>query len=129
MSKSKGRIKGKGLSPFEDDFSERYTESKKGNSDIFRSFSEGEIKKRKIKLADLDAALDSSYAVCALDSNEINCLTNAERGNDRYTAAIDHKMSMLQARRVLEFFGCLADAGYDPVKELVAFVKNAHDLV
>ena len=65
-------------------------------------------------------AWDNAYAP-DMDSKS---LSNAERGTDCYDAVIKHRMSQDQAKRILEFFGSMADEGYDPIRLLAKMMTT-----
>jgi len=69
--------------------------------------------------------MDQAWEIASVADMDSKSLSNAERGADCYDAVIKHRMSQDQAKRILEFFGLLADQGHDALR-LVASMRVAH---
>jgi len=68
--------------------------------------------------------MEKAWTIACNMHTDAQALTNAERGNDCYDAVIKHKMSQDSAKRLLEFFGSLADEGHDPVRFLATMMAS-----
>lgn len=69
--------------------------------------------------------LKKAWDAASAPDMDSKSLSNAERGADCYDAVIKHRMSLDQSKRILEFFGTMADEGHDPIR-LLAGMMVAH---